>query len=191
MLGHRDRPLFHTKGVIYVITVERPDQLAVMIYEKNMELLGHARREEVELYVGIAATESGFTQRIQMDAGPARGLFQVEPDTAYDVCLNYLRPKRERLRRIMLLSFGIYVDFFPDRICLPDLLEIYDDFSFLIARCVLLRRPEPIPVKVEEQAEYYKQWYNTQAGKGSKEKYLADWKAHGCQALIEDMFPSG
>lgn len=171
-----------------MITIGAPDQLAALIQEKNWDFLGHARREEVEMFVGIAATESGFKHRAQIGGGPARGLFGVEPDTAFDVYLNYLRRKSAMLQRLMTLSFDMPVFFFPARICLPDLLKVWDDFSFLIARCVLLRRPEPIPTDIEGQARYYKHWYNTPDGAGSVKKYLRDWEAYGCQALIDDLF---
>lgn len=171
-----------------MITVGTAAQLAALIRAKNWEFLGHARKEEVEIMVGIVATESGFTHRVQIGGGPACGLFQIEPDTAFDVYLNYLRRKPDRLNRLMMLSFDMPVFFFPARICLPDLLKVWDDFSFLIARCVLLRRPEPIPKDVEAQARYYKRWYNTPDGAGSVEKYLKDWEAHGCQSLIDALF---
>lgn len=170
-----------------MIKTERPDQLITMMSDLNMQFLGHARREEMELMIGTAATESGLVTRVQIGGGPARGLLQVEPDTAFDVYLNYLRGRPDMIKSLMTTCFGIYVDWFPARICLPDLLEQWDDFCYLIARCVYLRRPEPIPTDREGQAAYYKQWFNTPAGKGSEEKYLEDYEAHGCQALVDDL----
>src|SRR5260221_162978 len=45
----------------------------------------------VELLLGTALQESGLTYRVQLGGGPARGLFQMEPNTHDDIWDNFLK----------------------------------------------------------------------------------------------------
>ena len=78
-----------------MIETETPEDLMRVIYNVNTSLLGRARKEEMELMIGTAATESHFTRRAQCP-GPARGLFQVEPATARDIYVTYLSREDRR-----------------------------------------------------------------------------------------------
>ena len=44
-----------------------------------------------ELLLGTALQESGLAHRVQLGGGPARGLFQMEPNTHDDIWANFLR----------------------------------------------------------------------------------------------------
>lgn len=44
--------------------------------------------------------------------------------------------------------------------------------SFIVCRLHYRLRPEPIPETIRGRAEYWKQFYNSQAGKGTVEHYL-------------------
>lgn len=176
-----------SREVINVITTHNPEEMIRLIYRVNHALLGHARREEMELMAGTVATESHYAHREQIGGGPARGLFQIEPDTAYDVYHNYLayQNRRPLYNRMMGLVFDMpSAPFFIAE--KPEIarLLMYDDYSACIARFCYLRRRPPIPTTLEGQAEYYKRWFNTEAGEGSVEKYLVDWYDCNCPALV-------
>ena len=50
--------------------------------------------------------------------------------------------------------------------------------SFIFCRLKFKLRPEPIPKTVEGRARYWKQFYNTEAGKGTVEHYLESARIH-------------
>ena len=54
-------------------------------------------------------------------------------------------------------------------------------YSGLAARLFLARIPAPIPSDLPAQAQYWKTYYNTSAGKGTVQKFIDDVKkATGC-----------
>lgn len=55
----------------------------------------------------------------------------------------------------------------------------WNRFAVLMARCHYLRRPEPIPYTLDEQAAYWKRYYNTVLGAGDPEDYIRHWQAWG------------
>ena len=56
-------------------------------------------------------------------------------------------------------------------------------YSGLAARLFLARLSAPIPSDLPSQAQYWKTYYNTSAGKGSVQKFIDDVKqATGCAA---------
>ena len=172
-----------------MMKAKQPEQMIRLIYRINTRLLGHARKEEIEQMAGTVATESHYFQRVQMGGGPARGLFQIEPDTAWDVYKNFLRyPKQRALYiRMMEIVFGMPSApfFIPSKDDIAKLLTWQDDYSTCIARFCYYRRPEPIPTSLEEQAKYYKDWFNTERGAGSEEKYIRDWYDCNCPSLVD------
>lgn len=124
--------------------------------------------QAMELLLGTAATESkmGLWLR-QLGGGPALGLWQIEPATEWDVWNNYLA-FRPGLRDVVRgWSRG------GDRE-----LEYNHSYSCAIARLIYRRAPTPLPAAgdLEAQSKYWKRHYNTPLGKGTPEKYIADWK---------------
>lgn len=173
---------------------KNPQELIRIIYKVNMGLLGHARKEEMEQMIGTAATESHLSQRAQYPGGPGRGLFQVEPGTALDHYKTYLirQDRRELYSRMMGICFGMPSApfFIPELEEIQWLLMIYDDYCTVMARLKYLRRPEPIPVKLGDQAAYYKLHYNTPGGAGSENKYVRDWGDCKCPVLVRSVEPA-
>ena len=138
------------------------DQLRGLI-EDTLPLIGMYSEDATELLMGTAAVESKLGYYIKQIGGPARGIFQMEPETEADLWENYLRYKPE-LREIMddLGYFG------PN----PSTL-VYDlRYQILMARIHYKRVPDALPTSIVGQARYWKVHYNTVAGKGTVEKYL-------------------
>ena len=124
----------------------------------------------VALLLGTAATESGLRRTPQHGGGPARGVFQIEPTTARDLHTWLLaRPAFRALleTRVGELRFRL------------GLLDDGDVYPILIARTLYYVRdpaPVPAPEDIVGHAGRYKYYYNTMAGAGSVEKYVADYQ---------------
>jgi len=135
------------------------------------------------LLIGTAATESFFIHRrqhhfsMESDRG-AWGLWQTELGSVMDGVKQLRKNKALRRRAGTWLARGD-----ED---LTGLLAVGpravlrvihgdDALAVLFARLHYFRRPEPIPMSLEDQAKYYKEHYNTHLGAGSPEKYIEDW----------------
>jgi len=162
------------------------NEIVPLIKDVCMELTGHAYDNEVRLLLGTAAAESVLIHRVQIGGGPARGIWQMEYDTAYDIFVNYLAhrviSRFQNLSQLWLeLSLTFFVPF-PEEFAHH--LEHYDDFACAMARIHYLRDPERIPERLEDQAAYWKRAYNTLAGKGTVEHYLGMWESCRCEELL-------
>lgn len=132
----------------------------------------------IPLLLGVAAQESHLTYTRQLGGGPARGFFQLEPAT-----------ERDHWR--WLHSHRAMETMFEERAGVDDAsvfaLEHNLPYQILMARLHFhLRDPQPLPAAddLQGQAARWKQWYNTPAGAGTVEAYLATW-----QRLIQPYWP--
>lgn len=162
-------------------------EIVPLIRDVCWQLTGQVYENAVRLLLGTAAAESSFTERRQREDGPARGLWGMEPETAWDIFENYLRfsfTRHEKLVKLWL-DFENGTHLRPVQSDLARHLEKYDDFACAMARVKYLRDPDPIPETLEGQAEYWKKIYNTPAGAGTVEHYLSQWEACNCKELLE------
>lgn len=114
----------------------------------------------VALLLGTAATESGFgTFLRQVGKGPALGAFQMEPTTFDDLV------SRRALK------------FPPLHGRRASQLETDLELAILMARLKYMDDPKPLPDAddVHAMAKYWKKCYNSPLGKGTVDKFLADW----------------
>lgn len=125
-----------------------------------------------ELVLGTIATESQFKYPAQI-GGPALGYVQAEPATIVDV----VDSMQEHYPAIYSVCAPFIVTNTPE--------DLVDGFIFnldtqiVICRLKYFLAPGRIPEagNRHSQAAYYKKVYNTPRGKGSVDKYLADWSA--------------
>jgi len=149
------------------------------------------------LLFGTAAQESEFVERRQhgRDGRPlpgdigAFGLWQVEIATSVEDSLDalYARPAMvERVkawlpaycREVLETRNARFIAWF---MTVPS----GDPLAVLFARLhYLFRTKDPIPATVEEQAAYWKRWYNTIAGAGTVAEYLGNWRQR-CADIVE------
>lgn len=136
------------------------------------------------LLFGTAATESRFTARRQVgyswtdDAG-AWGLWQCEGISVR----NSLLKLRERPALALNCAHWLFEaddargEFFAaaDLRMTLRLIGNWDRAACLFARLHYLWFPAPVPEGVASQADYWKRYYNTLAGRGRTEKYIQDW----------------
>lgn len=122
-----------------------------------------------ELMLGTALVESDLSYLRQL-GGPALGIYQMEPRTAKDILRNYVG-----YRGFLSEAIDIIAAVWPIKSA-----QIQGNLFLATAltRIHYRRVPEPLPAQGDTagQARYWKDYYNTEAGKGTPEKYLAKWK---------------
>lgn len=139
-----------------------------------------------DLLAGTAATESyaqGEWQRRQVgfdwdnDRG-AWGLWQMERVALQEV-LRFAESHPAVAQQAVDWAFGEGVSFrfweAQDVRTALRWLGACDRFACVCARLYYMTFAPVIPEKLEDQAAYYKKYWNTQWGSGSPEKYLRDW----------------
>lgn len=114
------------------------------------------------LLLGTAAQESAFGTYLRQLHGPAQGVFQMEPDT-----LKWLIEK--------------YGTTYPDIIDMePQDLQEDLYLAILTARLRYRAIPEPLPPAgdLDGLARYYKKYYNTDAGAGTVEQFIKNYRKY-------------
>lgn len=142
------------------------------------------------LMLGTACTESLLVYREQI-GGPARGLWQMEPNTAYSIFNDFLRYRRDTYSIVMSLlrdsrtirdniKFSV-----PSKSYLGRMLRDNDEFACIMARIRYAWDKDPIPEGLEDIAKYYKRVYNTPLGKGSADKFIRDYLKLGVELIAK------
>jgi hypothetical protein len=152
------------------------DEFLRDVVEPALELLGLNDAASRALLMGTAAVESELKHVRQLGGGPARGYFQMEPDTALDLLRWLERPAQSRYLQAIF-------DHHPPA-HRPGFLAMYpnvnktlvDDpiFAAMLARLRYRWIPTPLPdaSDVAGMAKYWKRHYNTRRGKGTVEKFV-------------------
>lgn len=129
------------------------------------------------LILRTGAAEGGYRHLRQL-GGPALGFFQMEPDTALDLVVNFLN-SREVLTALVDTAAG-------GSAWRGDLdYHLASNIALQIALCRLKywRSPGPIPPAqdLNGQAKYWKEHYNTSAGKGTPAQFVAAARQAGLE----------
>ena len=124
----------------------------------------------VELLMLTSATESNLGTYVMQVKGPARGIFQMEPNTEKDIINNYAKNKPE----IMAL-----INRYKSNSGETDLIGNIP-YQILMARLLYRRSPKVLPSTphVETLASIWKEVYNTRLGKGTVEKAVEKYKEY-------------
>ncbi len=167
---------------------------ATRIYGRTQPSARYAENV-AQLLFGTAAQESGLRwerQRTPRWDGEVGGFskWQLERD-AVTAGLIYLSRRPDVLRRTTEFIFEdsrAPLDWIQ-QISLTSVLwamrmDDNDKIGVAFCRLYYFRIPQPIPHTLEEQACYWKAWYNTAAGAGTPEQYLRNWCRY-CQPVIE------
>ena len=126
--------------------------------------------DAVELLMLTAAQESKLGYWLeQLDGGPARGIFQMEPATEKDLWINYL-------------------EYRPNK---ADIIKRYDSsdsqdlwfnlgYQIIIARMNYIRRPEALPPHndIFAMARYWKKHWNTYEGVGTVQEAVEAYEKY-------------
>ncbi len=154
-----------------------PDQFRKEVVRPTLEDIGLWSEAAEQLVVATALVESDLAYLCQIGGGPALGLYQIEPATHASVRRYLARKSKAPLRRR------------ADRLlaCWPSRdAQLISNLRYATAICRLIywRRPEPLPAAGDARglADYWKDHFNTRAGAGKPETFIALARAH-----IEEM----
>jgi len=141
------------------------------LVENTLKQLELYSEEATELLLGTSAQESAFGRyRRQLGNGPALGIFQMEPNTFYDICINFLAYKTDLRIKIMKIS-GV------EKLDAKDL-ETNDILAACMCRVHYLRQKGAIPTNLEGWAAYWKKYYNTPLGRGTEQEFITNYKKY-------------
>jgi len=141
----------------------------------------------VALLVGTAAQESRMGEfLVQLGGGPALGIFQMEPDTYYDIWDHFIDYRPHIQRMIVRVCPGDYGHRSMRQPGGEDLMRVlmapdpkrlvYDlRFATLMARLHYYRVSKPLPKTPQGYAAYWKLYYNTELGAGTQAEFLHNW----------------
>jgi hypothetical protein len=127
-----------------------------------------------QLLLGTALHESGgLVHRVQMGGGPARGLFQMEPNTHDDIWNNFLKFRKALAAQVLKFTIA-------GEKGTPQELTFNDNYAAAMCRVHYYRYAKTLPALdlIDEQAKLWKKVYNTPLGKGTVAKYKSDWEAY-------------
>jgi len=143
-----------------------PKQFLALVIRPSLERIGLYSESAANLLLGTAIAESGLKALKQRGAGPALGVYQIEPATHADVWRNYLAFRPPRAARVLTLAGGA--------LGRPAQLVWNMGYATAIARLVYYRRPEPLPAadNLAGLAAYWKAHFNTVKGKGTALKFI-------------------
>lgn len=123
----------------------------------------------VNLMLGTCAQESRMGAYLLQVDGPARGIFQMEPETHQDIRERFIVP-RPKLQAL------VDSEVVPVRPLLDQLVTNLV-YAAVMARIHYWRHPAPLPAAddVEGLARYYKLVYNTDAGRGTAAQFIENY----------------
>jgi len=129
--------------------------------------------DAVELLLMTAAHESRLGTYLKQLRGPARGIFQMEPQTEAGL-LEALSARAPSLRA-KIAALNLPLDGQDGTTSDQDMLHNLA-YQVAMARAHYYLKPGRIPHGRREMAEYAKRWWNTRAGKASANDYLAAYR---------------
>jgi predicted transglutaminase-like cysteine proteinase len=148
-----------------------PFQFALLVIRPTLQGLGLHSLAAERLLLGTALAESGL-RKLKQDGGPALGLYQVEPDTHVDLYRNWLRFRPALAGKLAAFRLA-------DQ---PRGSQLVWNLAYAtaVARLIYYRDPAALPPAADlaGQARYWKRVYNTSAGKGTAEHYMAAVEPH-------------
>jgi len=141
-------------------------QLRQIVIKPTLEALSLYSQEAEDLMLGTCAIESRGGTYLKQLNGPALGIFQMEPRTHDDLWTSYLPNNPAVCNKMM-------------RFCLlfnkpkAEVMVYHLTYACAMARILYARHKEPVPKRLEDQAEYYCKFYNSNLGKSTAEEYIA------------------
>ena len=125
----------------------------------------------VDMVLGTGAQESNFNYLDQTTPGPgpAYGIYQMERAT-HDDHVRWLTWRSEFLA--LVRGFQIFH--------MEDWTEMAGNLYYATIMCRIhyFRKPGAIPSSVEGKARYWKRHYNTEAGKGTVEEFVKNYRKY-------------
>ena len=132
----------------------------------------YADSKALDLVYNTGLVESKYVY-LQQIKGPARGFFQCEPWVAVDVCTNYLKYRESLMKKVSevcMLDWNVFMT--PDEDQWRYILTTNMAAQIVLCRLHYRRVPKPLPRTLEDQAKYWKIYFNTSKGKGTPEHFM-------------------
>lgn len=141
-------------------------QFRSLVVRPTLERLDAHSAAAENLVLGTALQESALRYLHQLGSGPALGLFQMEPATHDDLWDSYLAHRADLRERVAaLLAPGA-----------ARLDQLVWNLGYATAMCRVHYRRVPAALPdagdVAGLAAYWKQYYNTPAGRGRPEEFI-------------------
>lgn len=147
-----------------------PDQLRLLIIRPTLLALGLHSPEAEELMMGTCAQESKGGTYLKQVNGIAYGAWQMEPTTHDDIWTRFL-PNQPIKCSLMVNHCQIRTK--PD----AAMMVYHLTYACAMARLHYFRADGAIPRSLEDQAAYYKRYYNTPKGAATPEEYITNYEA--------------
>ena len=153
------------------------DDVREYVVKPALARLGMWSAAAEQLVVGTGLVESQYQHLDQTTpgAGPAYGPWQMERLTHDDIWVNYLPGQPSALRDELLSIAGLRGQPVRSR-DIPAITTLHWNLMYGAAMCRVfyrrVRAPLPDVDDVLAMAAYWKQWYNTPAGKGTIAKAI-------------------
>lgn len=136
------------------------------IIEDTLQSLGIWSADAEEIMVATCANESNMgAYRVQVN-GPARGIFQMEPEDFNDIWTNWLKYHGDLAAKILPLNEGKAGS-------AADLIN-NDPYAAAMCRVHYLRAPGHLPAANDLDGiwTYYKHFYNTLQGAATRDSFI-------------------
>lgn len=146
-------------------------ELRQYIIRPSLQAIGYYSEVAEELLIATCAHESESGFYLKQVNGPALGIYQMEPATYHDCIANFLNYNLELRNKI--LDFLDIKDFPSESFLIGNLY-----LSTIMCRIKYLRVKEALPLNRDDVyglAHYWKNYYNTQDGKGSVEDFVKNY----------------
>lgn len=141
-------------------------QLLDWVVKPALSHVGLYNPAAAQLVIGTGLQESRYQYLHQVGGGPACGFWQMEPATHKDMWENFIE-KRDRFKIPLQQILAPWPD---------PLTQLATNLNYGAAMCRLFyyRLPHALPKQDdrEAQAAYWKQFYNTQKGRGHTAEFL-------------------
>lgn len=148
-------------------------QLREYIIQPVLKEIGCYSKNAEELLLLTAAQESHLgTYLHQLDVGPAKGIYQMEPSTHDDIWENFLRYRKRLSGKVQQYELSK-----PNN---ADQMAGNLYYATAMARCHYLRFSESLPEHndIEGMAQYYKKYYNTHKGKATVKEAISNYNKY-------------
>ena len=146
------------------------------VIKDTLEEMGdkYYSEEAMMLVYNTGLVESKYQYLMQKGGSNiARGFWQCEPWVAVSLCNDYLKYRKDLLKKvaeICKLDWSFFTN--PKEDEWREILTTNIVAGIIVCRLHYRRVPKPLPKNLEEQASYWKQWYNTEKGAGTVEHFI-------------------
>tara|TARA_R100001509_G_C4731495_1_gene170073 strand:- start:125 stop:592 length:468 start_codon:yes stop_codon:yes gene_type:complete len=144
------------------------------LIKSSLEKLGlkYASHDAMMLVYRTGLVESKYKYLSQKGSDIARGFWQCEPWVAVSLCKDYLQYRDSLMKKVAdvcYLDWKYFTD--PTEEDWKQILTTNLTAGIILCRLHYWRVPKPLPSSLEEQARYWKNWYNTAKGAGTTEHF--------------------